>query len=175
MGEVESGDLFASWPHGDGHVLALIDGLGHGPHAAAASLQARQCIEEDLSLGPADMLRRCDERMRGSRGAAITLLVFRKGGRLLHAGVGNVDLVSVTQEPIRAVCTPGVIGARIGRVRETAHTVHPGDLLLLYTDGISSRFSVQDFVALKPQPMAETLLARHGKDHDDATCVVILY
>ena len=174
-GELVSGDTWASWPCEQGRVFAVIDGLGHGPHAAAAALTAKACIEENLGLGPGDMLRRCDEQMRGTRGAAITILSIQSDGRMTHAGVGNVDLVSRTAQPIRAVSSPGVVGGRSGRVRETAHSLRAGDLLVVYTDGISSRFSLQDYVALAPQEIAEALMADHGKDHDDATCLVIRY
>jgi serine/threonine protein phosphatase PrpC len=59
------------------------------------------------------------------------------------------------------------------KVLATSHKLHNGDLLVLFTDGISSRFVLEHFRALEAQPLADSLLAAHAKAHDDASCVVL--
>ena len=50
-----------------------------------------------------------------------------------------------------------------------------GDLLVMFTDGISSRFDLSKIEAASegPQALADYLLSNHAKEHDDAGCVVI--
>jgi len=173
-GEIESGDLHCIW-RDDGRILvAVIDGLGHGPKAAEASRQGHRCIERNRTSRPGRLLRRCDEAMRGTRGAAIAICLIEEG-ILTHAGVGNVEMVCSSVAPIRALNSPGIVGARTRRINETSHPLHKGDTLVLHTDGISSRFALDDYLNLDVQTMAETILDHHGKDHDDATCVVLRY
>jgi hypothetical protein len=46
----------------------------------------------------------------------------------------------------------------------------------MYSDGISDRFRADDYPQLgyqRAKMVAENLLARFGKQHDDASCVVV--
>src|ERR1044071_4727239 len=61
---------------GNGHGrcrIAVIDGLGHGPEAAAAAACAVSFLDEHPDLDPAEALRRSHVAMMGTRGAAISI------------------------------------------------------------------------------------------------------
>jgi serine/threonine protein phosphatase PrpC len=58
-------------------------------------------------------------------------------------------------------------------VRETVLRIHEGDLFVLHTDGISSRFSPEELRTMDVGAAARRLLASHGKTHDDAACIVV--
>jgi serine/threonine protein phosphatase PrpC len=45
--------------------------------------------------------------------------------------------------------------------------------MVLFSDGISNRFDLEEFSTSPAQDLAEAILAKHGKLIDDATCVVI--
>lgn len=154
--------------------VVLVDGLGHGDEAAAVGKMAVAYVRANAELGIADMLKGCHAALARTRGAAVTLLRFDAiEHQVMHAGVGNVELTTVTREPIRPIVIPGIAGARMRKVVETKYRVHPGDLFLLYTDGISSRLELADYRSMEPQALADTILARHAKPRDDAGCVVI--
>jgi hypothetical protein len=51
------------------------------------------------------------------------------------------------------------------------HALAEGDLLVLMTDGISSRFELEELAVLEPAALAEALIRRHHRIHDDAYCV----
>jgi hypothetical protein len=56
--------------------------------------------------------------------------------------------------------------------------VRPRDLVLLYTDGVSDRFGVDDYRGLladEPATVAQVVVDRFGKSHDDATCLAFRY
>lgn len=154
--------------------VALCDGLGHGDEAAAVGKLAVEYVLANASLGVADLLRGCHAALARTRGAALTLLRFDAVEHAVtHAGVGNVELTTISRDPIRPIVIAGIAGARMRKVVETKHRLYPGDLFLLYTDGISSRLELADYRSMEPQVLADTILKRHAKPQDDAGCVVI--
>ena len=57
-------------------------------------------------------------------------------------------------------------------------TLTPGDIVLLYTDGVKDRFQLQDYPQLlhhTAELIARTVIQRFGKDHDDASCIALRY
>jgi len=173
-GERECGDQWAGETRGDETTLILADGLGHGPEAAAVARRVVAIALERLALPVAEILATCHAELRGSRGAAVTIVrCFAREGRLSHCGVGNVEVTGITRVPVRPISTPGIVGVRARKFVETTYLLHPGDLLLLYTDGVSSRLSLERFRALEPSAMVDAILAQHAKEHDDAACIVV--
>jgi serine/threonine protein phosphatase PrpC len=62
--------------------------------------------------------------------------------------------------------------------REAHLQLEAGDLLLLTTDGVKERFSVEDYPGLlgdTPAVVARQVVQRFGKEHDDATCIAVRY
>jgi phosphoserine phosphatase RsbX len=167
------GDVCAIVPCAQGTLLCLADGLGHSPDAQAAAEQvcgyARTRADEPLET----MLRGMSAALSGLRGAAVSvLLLLPEARRVLFAGVGNVELRAVSRERIAPPTTPGIVGQRMRSVRVWEYPLAEGDLLVLFSDGISSRFELADLAHLEPQALAEGLVAKHHKTHDDACCVV---
>lgn len=172
-GQDVCGDVCAVVPCAEGTLVCLADGLGHGPDARAAAEvacgYARARPDEPLQT----MLRGMSAALGGLRGAAVSLLVLQPAaGRALFAGVGNVELRAVARERITPPTTPGIVGQRLRPVRVWEYALAEGDLLVLFSDGISSRFELADLADLEPQALAEAILARQHKTHDDACCVV---
>lgn len=156
-------------------LLAVIDGLGHGPRAAEASEAAAAFIRAHAEEPLDHLLRGCDGAIRSTRGVAATVIrIDRETLELEHAGVGNVELVARTAEAVAPVPQAGVIGGRMRKVIATRHQLHAGDLLALFSDGISRRLRLEDQRRDSARATAEAILRNHGKDHDDASCAVVL-
>jgi hypothetical protein len=174
-GETRSGDA-ASVVVREGFVTAiLIDGLGHGVGAAEVADHAIQLAEAQAELRPEALLRALDEALIRSRGAVASVLRLERatgGGLASFAGIGNVGLSFRGQRPFAPVSMPGILGRRVRKVRSFEHSLSRGDLLVLYTDGLSSRLELGD-LAGEPPSMAASLVARFGKSTDDAGCVVL--
>lgn len=172
--EQECGDQWGVEIDGDDTTIALVDGLGHGPEAAHVAKRAVAFVRAHRTQRLADLLAACHAELRGSRGVAMTIVrCSAREGRLTHCGVGNVELTGITRTPIRPIAIPGIVGVRARKFVETSYALSPGDLLLLHTDGISSRLSLEAVRALEPAAMADAILASHAKGHDDAACIVI--
>jgi hypothetical protein len=58
----------------------------------------------------------------------------------------------------------------------TPFALGPADVLLLFSDGVTGRFSVNDYPSLTLDPasaIASNIVQRFGKGIDDASCVVM--
>src|SRR5260370_11315008 len=91
-GEAESGDRYWAGAVANGMMFAVIAGLGHGRAAAAASDIAIATLERHVGDPLIDLLRRCHESLRGTRGVAMSLAVLNtENAMLTWIGVGNVE------------------------------------------------------------------------------------
>jgi serine/threonine protein phosphatase PrpC len=174
----ESGDQYLVSRTADGGVLvAVVDGLGHGPEAASAAKTAIAVIEAGQDRELSARFLRCHERLRDTRGVVLSLGLFATGS-LTWLGVGNVDgvlLRSRVGAPEQLLVRGGVVGRQLPSLELSRLTVARGDTLIVATDGIRSRFAEDPGVGLAVPPTAERILADHGKETDDALVLVIRY
>lgn len=181
-GESESGDLHAVAPFDGGVLLAVVDGLGHGPEAATASRLAARVLTSDPSLEPVELMQRCHRALRGSRGAAMLVvsLLFAPS-RFSWAGVGNVEGFRVrrtggagnAREAL--ISAAGVVGYQLPVQRTREASLELSDLFVLATDGISPGFMEDLTGAGEPEEIAHAILTSHARASDDALVLVARY
>jgi negative regulator of sigma-B (phosphoserine phosphatase) len=177
-GESECGDAVVVRTEGDRTLLAVIDVLGHGKQAADVARIAVEFLRTvplaggggAMSGGVMAVIEGLHERLRGTRGAAAMVCII-SGGTLEGCGVGNVEL-RCQRGRVPIVLTPGVIGAQIKRARAFRGGLPEGDRIVIFTDGISSRFSLKDLSRLSPGEACREILERGRRIHDDATVLV---
>ena len=173
-GELACGDVVVVAPAGEDILVALIDGLGHGPEAARAAEAAGEFLRANSKRPLEPLFEACSAAIATTRGVAMAVLrIVNEPFVLEHAGVGNVALRVITREPVNAVPYPGVVGKRMRKVRATRSTLHSNDLLVLHSDGISSRMRLDQLRAESAEGSVEAIMLAHAKSHDDASCVVI--
>jgi hypothetical protein len=175
----ESGDLHVVVPFHGGALVALIDGLGHGPHAAAAARTAAPVLEAAPSQSVLILVQRCHEALRRTRGVVMSLASFRTvGSSVTWLGIGNIDGVLIHGNGSRGEVInvrSGVVGFQLPTLRASTVSVTPGDTLIMVTDGIRHGFMDGLALASSPQELAESILARFSKRTDDAHVVVARY
>jgi serine/threonine protein phosphatase PrpC len=179
-GERHSGDSALVQPTARGVLAAVVDGLGHGAEAAAAAAAAIETLRKRSGEPVADLMRHCHESLRGTRGAALALAsVEAADNTLTWCGVGNIEAIVLTdpQRPPRRNLAltnrAGVVGYRVPDVTATPVPIFPGDLLIMATDGIDSRFVTEVSPWGKPDRLARSILEGHGKTTDDQLVMVL--
>ena len=173
-GETECGDQVAIVSYETRHLVAVADGLGHGPLAAVAAREAVEFISAHCDDDLVELLTACDRQLAGTRGAAVSVVrIDAQAATLEYAGVGNVELLALARNPIRPANNPGIIGARPRKVVSYRYTVAADDFILLLTDGISSRLDLNAYRDHDVASAAASILSEHGKCQDDATCVAM--
>ncbi len=173
-GETLCGDAYTIVPRGRVTLVALADGLGHGPHAARAA-QAFCSHVEAAADRPLDaIMASADRAIAGTRGVAAALLRLDPPGHFEFAGVGNVVLRVLCRTPIHPFSVAGTLGrGNARRARCERFPVERGDLLVMHTDGVSGRWELDGLRGEPPDRLARELLDVHGRSHDDATCLVV--
>jgi len=172
----ECGDtgLIQLWPS---HcLLALVDALGHGREAAEVARQARQYLENNLTLAPGEMINGMHECLKGSRGAVASVCQLDlETGSMIYAGMGNVTTKILGVQYFSFVNRDGVIGYMMPRPMEAAAELRPGEVLVMLSDGVSSNFPPADLdYALRDSAdfITSEIMSRYGKKDDDASCLV---
>ena len=175
-GERVCGDACVVAPFAGGVLAAVIDGLGHGEEAALAARVAAAAIEPRAGQALRGIVEACHEAMRRTRGAALTLAQVA-GDSLTWIGVGNVEAVLFPAAPgaARQTIVPrgGVVGYQLPPLREARWPVGPGDVLVLASDGVSSRYCERPPRAAGPEAMALEVLDSYWGGADDALVLAL--
>ncbi len=175
IGESCSGDAGLVLAVGDATWVMLVDGLGHGPKAyAAAQLALEEANQFGVGVGVEDGIMRLHERLRGSRGAAVTLARFDRTGATM-VGIGNVEARGLGSLDLPFAPASGVVGGRMRRPRSVRVELPPLARLLFYTDGIARRAPFDTLAPLDGANVCSTLLEHHSHLHDDATVIHVTY
>jgi serine phosphatase RsbU (regulator of sigma subunit) len=159
--------------------IAVIDGLGHGKDAAAASARAVEVLDAHPELDPAEALRRCHAALAGTRGAAMSVArIDTERHELVYAGIGNVEAhIWQRGKHDRLIVYRGIIGSAMRTVRPFTVQLADTWTLLVHSDGISARADLQAPGiprATDPTTLAEAVLQVFGREQDDALAVVAM-
>ena len=178
----ESGDACFVQALPEATLVGVVDGIGHGPAAAAASRAAVRLLADSGLRHPIDALRRCHEGLRATRGAVLTL-AWIDGSRdhMTWLAVGNVQGVLLRADHgagaprVPLVGRGGVVGRLLPPLRAHVETIAPDDLLVLATDGIHPDFAQRISGRDSAQRVADAIMAQHRTGADDALVVAVRY
>jgi anti-sigma regulatory factor (Ser/Thr protein kinase) len=161
-------------------VLGVCDGLGHGPFAREAASAAMHVFHERAREAPARILEVCHGALGNTRGVVMAVTrVAEDAATLETSSVGNIDLQLCSPRSARRL---GGISAVVGgssrlptKPRSETAALAKGELIILATDGIGSKMSIeQDLELLRTHPVvvAQRIVERFGRAHDDALVLV---
>jgi len=96
---------------------------------------------------------------------------------LRYAGVGNISgFLWRNGNPRHLLSHPGIVGHDMKTLREVSYELGPNALLLLYSDGITTHWSLDSYEGLlsrDPTLIAGVVYRDHSRRRDDATVVVL--
>jgi negative regulator of sigma-B (phosphoserine phosphatase) len=180
-GETLSGDAVVVHADDSGVFVAVIDALGHGPNAHELAMQLSGLLSKWLSFvsvpNPDGALGVLHESARGTRGAVAAVAWL--DSRTLEgsvAGIGNVKCRLFGSVARTVEFREGVLGSRMRPPISTSFALGPADVLLLFSDGVTGRFGVNEYPSLtldRAPAIAANIVQRFGKGMDDASCAVM--
>jgi serine/threonine protein phosphatase PrpC len=181
-GELESGDRVLVVPHPTGVIVAVADGLGHGPLAADAAGRALAALQEHRSGQVSALVQRAHDACRATRGVALSLAAFSpQDDTLTWLGIGNIEGLLLRTTPSFTpshewmLVHAGVVGYALPVLRPSSVPLAPDDTLIIATDGIHTGFADGLNHHEPPQQLANQILSGCAKGNDDALVVVVRY
>jgi len=178
--EKVSGDHARVHRADDALVLAVCDGLGHGPMARDASMAAMHVFDQHHDESPSDILEACHRSLGDTRGVVMSVCrVCEDAGTVEISSVGNIDVqVAAVRQVRRFGGSSAVVGERgrtAMRVRTDRAPFGQSELVVLTTDGISSKLSIEHDLELfrsHPIVVAQRIMERFARQNDDALVLV---
>jgi anti-sigma regulatory factor (Ser/Thr protein kinase) len=155
LGEIVCGDSWAIDRNGLTTTLFVADGLGHGPDAAEAAVEAVRLFHRFHGHQVPALLDYVHGGLRATRGAAISMARYDAQGRqVVFGGIGNV-----------------------AGVRKIQSFQYPfaGGLVILASDGLSTTWNLDKYPNIEtadPTLIAAVLYRDFGRRRDDATVLV---
>ena len=176
-GETVCGDAWQI-AESDGELSAMIvDGLGHGPRAAEAASRAVALFDGQVERQPGAFCTDAHRALEGSRGAALAIAHVSGPGRVRYAGVGNIAGAIVDAQSSRGLPSQnGTVGVQVRRIQEFDYELTDRGILVMHSDGLSSRWSLKDYQGLAsrhPALIAGALYRDCLRGRDDATILVV--
>jgi hypothetical protein len=154
----------------------VADGLGHGPEAAEAAVEAVRLFHRFGGHRVPVLLDYIHGGLRATRGAAVSVARFQAGsGKLIYSGIGNVaGVISANGELRRMVSMPGTAGHMVRKIQPFEYPF-AGGLVILHSDGIASTWTLERYpniAARHPTLIAAVLYRDLTRHRDDATVLV---
>ncbi|RLB63347.1 MAG: hypothetical protein DRG80_01250 [Deltaproteobacteria bacterium] len=176
-----SGDTGLVVDSGDTMFLALADALGHGREAWESAEIVRRYMAKNHRMDLAELVEGLHDHVRrkGARGAVIgACRLEKKTGALRYLSIGDITIRKFGATPKTLVSIPGIVGEATRTLHQRATRLDDGDVLALYSDGVNYHFRLEDYpLMLKhdASTIARNIIETFGKDHDDASCIVLRY
>jgi len=176
-GESVSGDDFAVRDVDGRTRIVVADGLGHGSGAAEASAEAIRVFNARDGDSVGEVLDVMHGSLRPTRGAAVAIAEIDPELRVLtYTGLGNIAGVIVANGSTRnLVSHNGTAGHAMRRIQEFTYELPLEATLVLHSDGITGRWSLDAYPGLSrrhPAVTASVLYRDFLRGRDDATAVV---
>jgi serine phosphatase RsbU (regulator of sigma subunit) len=176
--EMVCGDAYCVTQIANGALICVIDGLGHGSEAAEASRAAIAAISDHRDDAAEEIVAQCHDALKSTRGAVLSLAIVNSmHNRLTWVGIGNIEGILLHAEaqhewlPLRA----GIVGCRMPSIRAIEMPISPGDLLVMFSDGITSHLLDRMYINREPVEVAERIIRTQIRRTDDALVLVARY
>ncbi len=164
---------------GEAQVTVLVsDGLGHGPDAARASINAIEAFSVAPHHCVASLVNTAHTALRTTRGAALAFAQIHLASQTLgFAGIGNISACVIDQGNRRQLVSHnGIVGHNVRKVQEFIVECPRGALVILLSDGINTQWDLGQYPGLAlraPSLIAAVLLRDFARVRDDATVLVL--
>ena len=174
-GESYKGDRYVILEYDQKVFLSVIDGLGHGEEAAKSAEEIKDYFLDNYKDPLTSLLKGAHKNLRSLRGGVVGLAkIDLQKSTFKCAGAGNIRIRIFGEDQKRHLFPPGTVGRNLNNVRERKLPYEKGDVVAIYSDGISSKFKVNENKLKNGdlQESAEHILDEYGKPEDDQTIII---
>ncbi len=176
-GFLVNGDCYYIRNFEDRDIIAVVDGLGHGMEAHEAASRAVKIIEENTQNSIEDIIKQTNTALKNTRGAVIALfIIYKFTNEFEMISIGNIDCRHITAgSTVKLLSYNGYVGAYSGSCKARRHIFSNGDMLVLCSDGITSKWEVENYaegVAKSPSLLCNMVFNEYERHNDDATILV---
>ena len=158
-------------------IYIVADGLGHGPLAAEAAVEAVRVFHLYPHYAPEQLLIEIHAALGKTRGAAVSIAEILHDKRVLnYAGAGNIVAAICSGGKTRSlVSMNGTVGHSVGKFQQFSYPWEPESALIMHSDGLATRWNVEQYPGLAsrhPALLAGVLFRDFCRKRDDATILV---
>ncbi len=175
--EIICGDGWQVVERGTKLYVLVVDGLGHGVEAGAATDLAINAFKKTKLQSPAEIVLELHTVLRKSRGAALSVAIIDSlEKQLIFCGIGNVIgfIDQKDSKNNRLMPTPGTAGFESRKLKDWTFPWSDDSVLILHTDGLSSKLDLLENLRQKSSStIAAILLRDYWRGRDDGTVLVI--
>jgi anti-sigma regulatory factor (Ser/Thr protein kinase) len=175
-GETTSGDAVDVMDGERGRTLIVADGLGHGPEAASAAVEAVRLFRRHQGSSIPEILQYLHAGLRATRGAAVALARFdRAAGKVMYGGIGNISAAIVEGADMRRMVSHNGTAGHNARRIQVFDYPYNGGLVVMASDGIATGWSLAPYPGLAqahPSLIAAILYRDFARRRDDASILV---
>ncbi|MGY2192532.1 ATP-binding protein [Pseudomonas pergaminensis] len=158
--------------------VMMADGLGHGEHAERAARAGEDVFARYAFADSTVLMNDMHIGMNGTRGGAMAVAQYdAHADNLRFTGVGNIGASLIGPGKSRGLAShPGIVGVQFRKAQPFDYAQVAGQLLILYSDGLKSRWNLSDYPGLvhrHPALIAAILHRDFCRGRDDVTVFVI--
>ncbi|SAL79473.1 Serine/threonine-protein kinase RsbT [Caballeronia peredens] len=181
--ETVCGDAWSCHAHAGEFTVLVADGLGHGPLANVAAIEAAKALAAHGELALDRIMEAANDALRPTRGAAVGIArmpacvsATADGNAVSFAGIGNISASVWTETSHRhLVSHSGIVGHAARRAQLFDVPCPPDALVVLHSDGLTSRWDLARYPGLAvrhPALVAAVLYRDFTRGRDDVTVFV---
>ncbi|QIB53280.1 ATP-binding protein [Pseudomonas sp. OIL-1] len=176
--EAACGDVWHLALRGGKLSALVIDGLGHGEEAEEAGRCGAEAFAQRPFEHPDALLTDMHRAMNGTRGGAAAIAQYdADSGTLQFSGIGNIGARLISAQGSRGMAShPGIVGVQYRKAHTFTYAEANAQLLVMYSDGLQSRWDLGDYPALGMQHPATVAAVLHRdfcRGRDDVTVMAI--
>lgn len=159
-------------------VVFVVDGLGHGPDAAAAARAAIQAVEKNAQREAPDIIDAVHDSLRHTRGAAGAIAMLQPESELcIFCGIGNISASIRGPGSTRSMVSHnGTLGHQVRKIQEFQYPFPKGSLLVMHSDGIATHWDLAAYPGIEvrhPAFVSAALFRDHSRGRDDLTVLAL--
>jgi anti-sigma regulatory factor (Ser/Thr protein kinase) len=177
-GETVSGDGWSFAASTAGRSILLVDGSGHGPEANRAAQVAIELFRDRANDDCVRLVESMHQALMPTRGAAVGIARIDSAAKVVRfVGVGNIAAALINDGTARRMVSHyGTAGHIAPRIREFAYPFIGSPLVVLHSDGLTTRWDLDAYPGLAAQHVsliAGVLFRDHRRGRDDASVVAM--